>query len=113
MSEAFGNPEKLKGVFGGLGFEVEPSPFAEVWGVAAEVDGYVPDVAREDADEFALGLTELIMQAAEDALDGKRLIVLNELGGQAGSGECGLIEYFCKPAATISKALGLNELNIT
>jgi hypothetical protein len=112
VSEAFGNPEKLKGVFGGLGFEVEPSPFAEVGGVAAEVDGYVPDVARENADEFALGLTELVMQAPEDALDGERLIVLNELGGQAGSGECRLIEYFCEPAATISEALGLNEFDV-
>jgi hypothetical protein len=38
----------------------------------------------EDADEFALRLAELVMQAAEHAFDGKRLVVLNELFGETG-----------------------------
>jgi hypothetical protein len=33
---------------------VEAGVLAEVGGVGAEVDGDVPDVAGEDADEFAL-----------------------------------------------------------
>jgi hypothetical protein len=84
MGEAFGDPEKLEVVAGGLGFEVEARPFAEVWGVAAEIDGDVPDMAGEDADEFALGLAELVVQATEYAFDRERLIVLNELGGKTG-----------------------------
>jgi hypothetical protein len=52
------------------------------------------------------------MQAAEDAFDGERLIVLNELRGKACGGEGRLIEYFCKPAATIAEALGLNEFDV-
>ena len=87
MGEAFGYPEELKVVAGGLGFEVESGPSAEVGGVAAKVDGDVPDMAREDADELALGLAELIMQATEYAFDRERLVVLNELCRKAGCGK--------------------------
>ena len=41
----------------------ESGPFSEVRGVAAKIDGYVPDVSGEDADEFALRLLELVVQA--------------------------------------------------
>jgi hypothetical protein len=112
MGEAFGDPEKLKGVAGGLGFEVESGPSAEVGGVAAEVHGDVPDMAGEDADELALGLAELIVQATEYAFDRERLVILNELGGETGCGKGRLIEYFCEPAATISETLGLNESDV-
>jgi hypothetical protein len=77
----------LEVVCGGLGFEVESSPFAEVGRVAAEVDGDVPDVAGENTDELALGLAELIVQAAKDALTGEGLVVLDELGGKACGGK--------------------------
>ncbi len=40
---------------------MEAGVFAEVGGVAAQVDGDVPDMAGEDADELSLGLAELIM----------------------------------------------------
>jgi hypothetical protein len=66
---------------------MESGPFAEVGGVAAEIDGDVPDAAGEDADEFALGLAELVVQATEYAFDGEGLVVLNELRGEAGSGK--------------------------
>ena len=39
----------------GGAFEVESGPFAEVRGVGPKIDGDVPDVSGEDADEFALG----------------------------------------------------------
>jgi hypothetical protein len=87
VGEAFGDPEELEIVVGGLGFEVESGPFAEVGGVAAEIDGNVPDMAREDADEFTLGLAELIVQATEYAFDRKRLVILNELCGKRGGGK--------------------------
>jgi len=87
VREAFGDPEELEVVVRGFGFEVEASPFAEVGRVATEIDGDVPDVAGEDADEFALGAAELIVQAAEDAFGGEGLIVLNELGGKTGRGK--------------------------
>ena len=87
MGEAFGDPKELEVVVGRLGFEVESGPFAEVGGVAAEVDGDIPDMAGEDADEFALGLAELVVQAPEYAFDRERLVVLNELRGKTSGGK--------------------------
>jgi len=83
MGEAFGDPKELELVVRGASFEVEAGPFAEV-GRAAKIDGDVPDMTGEDADEFALRLAELVMQAAEHAFDGKRLVVLNELFRETG-----------------------------
>ena len=88
MGEAFWDPEHLEGAFGGLGFEVEASPLAEVGGVAAKIDGDIPDVAGEDADEFALGLAELVVETSEHAFCGEGLVVLNEMRGEAGGGKC-------------------------
>jgi hypothetical protein len=88
VGEALGDPEELEVVVRGLSFEVEARPFAEVGRVAAKIDGDVPYVTGEDTDEFALGLTELIMQAAEHALDGKGLVVLDELFRKTGGGKC-------------------------
>jgi hypothetical protein len=66
---------------------VESSPFPEIGGVAAQVYGYIPDMAGEDADEFALGLAELIVQATKHTFDRERLVVLNELGRETGCGK--------------------------
>jgi hypothetical protein len=62
---------------------MESGPFAEVGGIAAEIDSDVPDVAGENADKFALGLAELVVQATEYAFDGEGLVVLNEVCGEA------------------------------
>jgi hypothetical protein len=83
VGEAFRDPEELEVVVRGLGFEVEAGPPAEVRGVAAEVDSDVPYVAREDADELALGLAKLVVKAAKNTFDGERLVVLDELSGEA------------------------------
>jgi hypothetical protein len=40
---------------------MESCPFAEVWGIAAEIDGDVPDMTGENANEFALRLPELVV----------------------------------------------------
>jgi hypothetical protein len=88
MGEAFGNPEELNSVVCRLSFEMEAGPFTEVRRVAAKVYGNVPDMPGEDADQFALRLAKLVMQTAEHALDGKRLVVLDELFRKAGRGKC-------------------------
>lgn len=84
MGEPFGDPEELEVVAWGLSFQMESCPFSEVWRVAAEIDGDVPDMAGEDTDEFALRPGELVVETAKDAFNGEGLIVLNELGGKAG-----------------------------
>jgi hypothetical protein len=80
VGEACRDPEKFEGLVFGWGFEVESGPFAEVGGTGSEVDGDVPDVAGEDPNQLALGLSELVVEAAENALGGEGLIVLNKFG---------------------------------
>lgn len=82
VGEAFGDPEELEIVTWRLSFQVKSRPSSEVGRVAAEVDGYVPDMAGEDTDEFALRSAELVVQAAENAFYGEGLVVLNEFGGK-------------------------------
>jgi len=88
VREAFGDPEELEVVVRGFGFEVEASPFAEVGRVATEIDGDVPDVAGEDADEFALWLAELVVEAPEYAFDGEGLVILHEFRRKTRGGKC-------------------------
>lgn len=84
MGKPFGNPEQLElaGCIARLQMEARPLP--ELGGIAAKVNGDIPDVAREDSNELALGFTKLIMQATENSLCGEGLIILHELGGEAG-----------------------------
>jgi len=91
---------------------VESGPFAEVRGVAAQIDGDIPDMAGEDPDEFSLGLTKLVMQSTENPPCGKRLIILYEFRGEPGGGKAISIEYFGKPAAIIAKTLRLHQFDV-
>jgi len=88
VGETFRDPQQLEIVLRGLHLEVEARPFAEVGRVVAKIDGHVPDVTGEDTHEFALRLLNLVMQAAEYALDGKGLVVLDESARKTGGGKC-------------------------
>lgn len=44
MCEAFGDPQEVEVVVSGLRFEMKAGPFAEVWGVATEINRDVPDM---------------------------------------------------------------------
>ena len=112
VSEALRDPEELE--LSGLGQwpQVEPGPFAEVRGVAAKIDRYIPDMAGEDPDEFALGLTKLVMKPTKNSPGGERLVILNEFSRKTGGSEAILIEYFGKPAAIIAKTLRLHQFDV-
>jgi hypothetical protein len=112
MGKPFRNPKRLEVSGFCEGFEVKPGPFAEVRRVGAEVDRDVPDVPRDNANEFPLGLTKLIVEPAENSPSRKRLVILNELSRETRGSEGFLIENFREPAATIAKALGLNKFDI-
>jgi hypothetical protein len=71
-----------------LSLEVEARPFAEIGRVEAKIDGDVPDVTGEDAHKFTLSVLKLVVQAAEHALNGKGLVVLDELLGKTSGGKC-------------------------
>lgn len=112
VSKTFGDPERLEisGIREWL--EVKASPLAEVGRATAKIDGDIPYMAGEYADELPLGFAELIMESAKDALGGEGLVVLNELGGKVGLREGSLIEDLCEPAAIIAKTFGLNKFDV-
>jgi len=91
---------------------VESGPFAEVRRVAAKIDGNVPDMAGDDADQFPLRPAKLVMKAAENTLRGKGLIILDELDRKTSIGKVLLIEDFREPAAIVAKAPGLHQLDV-
>lgn len=112
MGETLRNPQKFEIVGKRLGFEVEARPFAEIGRIPPEIHGDIPDMAGEDADEFSLRLAKLVVKSAKHATDRKRLIVLHEVRRELLGGIGRFIENFCKPAATIAEAPGLNKLDV-
>ena len=108
VGEAGGDPEELERIWA----EVESGPLPEVGGLGAQVDGDVPDMAGEDANELSLGLFELVVESAKDALGGTGLVILDEAGGQIERGKRILVINFSEPTATIPMATGLDELNV-
>lgn len=67
VGKAFRDPKELELIAWRFALQVESGPLSEVRGVAAQIDGDVPDVTGEYADELALWPGELVMQPAEDA----------------------------------------------
>lgn len=112
MRKAFGNPDELEFALVIAGFEIERGPTAEVGRVATEINSDVPDVAGEDADEFSLGMTELVVETAENAAGGKRLVVLSEGRGKSERGEGIGIKDFSEPAARVAVAFRLQDFYI-
>ena len=112
MGEALGDPEHFELAVIVSGLEIEASPAAKVGGFAAQVDGDVPDVAREDTDQLPLGVTELVMKAAEDATSRERLIILGECVGQIKRDEGVGVEYFGEPASGVAMPLWLQNFDV-
>lgn len=79
VGKAFGNPEELQLVSGGLGFQMESGPSAEVGGFAPKIDRHVPNMAGENSDELGLRPAELIVKAAKYSFDREGLIVLHKI----------------------------------
>ena len=112
VGEAFRDPEQFEFALGVIWHEMEAGPASEVWRVAAEIYGDVPDVPGEDANELSLRVSELVMEATKDAANGERLIVLRE-GVRKAKRDKGIgVEDFGKPAAGIAVAPGLQNFYI-
>jgi len=112
MRKAFGNPEELDFAVFIAGLEIECGPASKVGRFAAEINGDVPNVAGKDTDEFSLGMTELVVEAAEHAACGKRLVVLSEGRGKTERSKGVRIKEFGEPTAVIAVASGLQNLYI-
>jgi hypothetical protein len=113
VGEALWDPQKLEFALGIIRLEIEAGPASEVGRVTTEIDGDVPDVPGEDANEFALRMTELVVKAAKDAADREGLIVLREGVREIERGKGVCVEDFGKPAAGVSMAFRLQDFYIT
>lgn len=105
MGETCGDPQHVP-VLGG---ERQGVPCSEPGRVAAEVDGDVEDLALQHANEFSLGLADLVVEAAKDVLVGERLIVLDEvrIGNELVEG--GLVEALEEVAPVVAIDFGFEE----
>jgi hypothetical protein len=112
MRKAFRNPEELDFSFFIAGLEIECGPSSKVGRFTAEIHGDVPDVAGKNADEFSLGMTELVVEAAEHAACGKRLVILSEGRGKTERSKGVRVEEFGEPTTVIAVAPGLQNLYI-
>ncbi|MOA44196.1 hypothetical protein D3C78_1664330 [compost metagenome] len=67
-----------------VGRQVHRDPFAECWRAFAHVHGDIADLPVHHAHQLALGVCHLVVQPTEHALDGARVVVLDELHLHAG-----------------------------
>jgi hypothetical protein len=112
MCEALGDPEQFELAVAVARLEVEGRPATEVGRVATEINGDVPDVSGEDAYEFSLGVTKLVMETPEYTARGERLIVLSEDRGKAERSEGIRVEDLREPTALVAESFGLQDLYI-
>jgi hypothetical protein len=112
MSKAFGDPEEFELPVVIAGLEIESCPAAEVGRVATKIDGNVPDVTGEDANEFPLRMTELVVKTTKNTACGKRLVVLGEGRGKTERREGIRVEDFSEPAARVAVPRGLQDFYI-
>lgn len=112
MGKAFGDPEKLEITAVAYRLKVEARPPAKLGRVAAKIDSDVPDVSRENTNEFSLRQTKLVVESAEDPLAGKRLIVLGELGRKTCQPISLAVEDLGKPPSVISESTFVNQFNV-
>lgn len=108
MGEAFRHPQ-LTVIVGG---QTYGNPFAEVRRAATDIDGHVEHFTGRDADQFALGVFQLVMQATQDALLRAGMVILDKLCIQAGRVLKSLgVEAFVKETAFVTKYLGFDDQN--
>lgn len=108
VGEALGDPEHLL-VVGG---QRCAHPLAEGLAVGAAVDGDIEHLAQGHADELALGVLGLEVQAAQHALGGAALVILHEGFVDARCGELVDLVGLHKIAAVIAKNSRLDDLHV-
>src|SRR6202012_3981393 len=93
-----------------VGGEVEGGVLAEAGRGAAEIDGNVEDFTADDAEQFCLGIFDLVMEAPENAPGGAGMVVLDEVRRDAGEPrERAQVEGFHEKTAGITEDFRRDE----
>ena len=102
--------EELAAVVGG---EEDRNVLAEGGGTLADVHGDIPDGAAEDTDEFGLSVgAGLPVEAADNAAGGAALVVLDEVGEDAGGFVAGGVVGFAEVATGVGEDVGDDDLDV-
>ena len=80
-------------------------PLPEGGRAATDVDRHVPHLALEHADQLALRLRPLVMQAAQHAADRSRHVALDEMRRQAHRDELVAVERLVEEATVVAEHL--------
>ena len=105
VGEAFGDVEHFL-VLGAQGYA---HPFAVGGGAGAAVYGYIVHFAHGDADQLALGVVFLEVQAPEDAFGAAALVVLDEGLVDARDGEVVQFIGFHEVAPVVTEDFRLDD----
>lgn len=90
--------------------EFHPHPLAEGRGRFAQIHGHVEDAAAGDPHELALGLFDLVVQAAQHTLARAGVVVLHEIHVKTGGVVEGLsVVAFHEEAAGVAEHFGLED----
>src|SRR5690606_454143 len=84
-------------------------PAPEMRRAAADVDGYVPDLAFEHRDVLALRVGPLVMQPAQHAAGGRRHVALHEARREAVRAQLVEVERLEKEAAIVAEHPRLDD----
>src|SRR2546426_311507 len=82
-----------------------------MWRTKADIDGHVQDFALDDSAQLGLWSIQLVMKTTQSALDGTRVVVLDEVIRDAEVSKLGLMIALQEKPAVVEKHLGLNQTN--
>jgi hypothetical protein len=106
VGKALRNPHLFLVVFG----QLYPGPLAKGGGAFADVHRHVKHRAAHHAHQFALGLLQLVVQAAQHALGAAAVVVLHKVHIQASDMvEVLLVEAFKKEASAVAEHFGFED----
>ena len=109
VGKARWHPELAVVVFGQLAAD----PLAKSGRAFADVHGHVKHGAAHHAHQLALGLLQLVVQAAQHALGAAAVVVLHNVHIQAGDfGKVLRVEAFKKEAPAVAKNLRLKDQDV-
>jgi hypothetical protein len=93
-----------------VGGKRHADPATEMWRALSNVNRDVKHFSCNDANHLALGLLNLVVEAAQDVLAGPGMVILDKSGGNPGDvRETAFVEALVKKAAVIAENFRLNN----
>ena len=108
VGEPRGNPQHVMVFIG----QRDARPSTECRRAAPDIDGDVEHRAGDHADQFSLGVLNLVMQPAQSVFGGAAVVVLHKLRVASGGGKLALLPGLEEKSACIAEDSWTNEYDI-